>query len=43
MSIGTKISVIAAILQEDLEEYRSLVPYLKEEVVSEVSSSLVKL
>ena len=43
MSIGTKISVIAAILQEDLEEYRSLVPYLKEEVVDEVNSCLVKL
>nr|DAS06075.1 MAG TPA: hypothetical protein [Caudoviricetes sp.] len=43
MNIGNKISVIAAILQEDLEEYRSLVPYLKEEVVSEVSLCLVKL
>lgn len=43
MNIGNKISVIAAILQEDLEEYRSLIPYLKEEVVEEVNSSLVKL
>lgn len=43
MNIGNKISVIAAILQEDLEEYRSLVPYLKEEVVEAVNSSLVKL
>ena len=43
MNIGTKISVIAAILQEDLEEYRSLVPYLKEEVVDEVNKCLVKL
>lgn len=43
MNIGNKISVIAAILQEDLGEYRSLVPYLKEEVVEEVNSSLVKL
>lgn len=43
MNIGNKISVIAAILQEDLEEYRSLVPYLKEEVVDEVNSCLVKL
>nr|DAU06183.1 MAG TPA: hypothetical protein [Caudoviricetes sp.] len=43
MNIGNKISVIAAILQEDLEEYRSLVPYLKEEVVSEVNRCLAKL
>lgn len=43
MNIGNKISVIAAILQEDLEEYHSLVPYLKEEVVDEVSKCLVKL
>ena len=43
MNIGNKISVIFAILQEDLEEYRSLVPYLKEEVVNEVSRCLVKL
>ena len=43
MNIGNKISVIAAILQEDLEEYRSLVPYLKEEVVDEVNKCLVKL
>ena len=43
MNIGNKISVIAAILQEDLEEYRSLIPYLKEEVVEAVNSSLVKL
>lgn len=43
MNIGNKISVIAAILQEDLEEYHSLVPYLKEEVVDEVSECLVKL
>ena len=43
MNIGNKISVIAAILQEDLEEYRSLIPYLKEEVVNEVSRCLVKL
>nr|DAV11075.1 MAG TPA: hypothetical protein [Caudoviricetes sp.] len=43
MNIWNKISVIAAILQEDLEEYRSLVPYLKEEVVNEVSRCLVKL
>lgn len=43
MNIGNKISVIAAILQEDLEEYRSLVPYLKEEVVDEVNRCLVKL
>ena len=35
--------MIAAILQEDLEEYRSLIPYLKEEVVEAVSGSLVKL
>lgn len=43
MNIGNKISVIAAILQEDLEEYRSLIPYLKEEVVEAVNGSLVKL
>ena len=43
MNIGNKISVIAVILQEDLEEYRSLVPYLKEEVVDEVNRCLVKL
>ena len=43
MNIGNKISVITAILQEDLEEYHSLVPYLKEEVVDEVSKCLVKL
>nr|DAX96421.1 MAG TPA: hypothetical protein [Caudoviricetes sp.] len=43
MNIGNKISVIAAILQGDLEEYRSLVPYLKEEVVDEVNKCLVKL
>ena len=43
MNIGNKISVIAAILQEDLEEYRSLIPYLKEEVVDEVNKCLVKL
>lgn len=43
MNIGNKISVIAAILQVDLEEYRSLVPYLKEEVVDKVNSCLVKL
>ena len=43
MNIGNKISVIAAILQEDLGEYRSLIPYLKEEVVEAVNSSLVKL
>lgn len=43
MNIGNKISVIAAILQEDLEEYRSLIPYLKEEIVDEVNKCLVKL
>ena len=43
MNIGNKISVIAAILQEDLEEYRSLVPYLKEEIVETVNQSLVKI
>ena len=43
MNIGNKISVIAAILQEDLEEYRSLMPYLKEEVVEAVNGRLVKL
>lgn len=43
MNIGNRISVVAGILQEDLEEYRSLVPYLKEEVVDEVNGSLVKL
>lgn len=43
MNIGNKISVIAAILQEDLEEYRSLIPYLKEEVVETVNGGLVKL
>lgn len=43
MNIGNRISVITAILQEDLEEYRSLIPYLKEEVVEAVNGSLVKL
>ena len=43
MNIGNRISVVAGILQEDLEEYRSLVPYLKEEIVETVNQSLVKL
>lgn len=43
MNIGTKISVIAAILQEDLEEYQSLKPYLKEAVIEEINGCLVKL
>lgn len=43
MNIGTKVSVIAELLQEELKEYQSLKPYLKEEVIEEINSCLVKL
>lgn len=43
MNIGTKVSVIAELLQEELKEYQSLKPYLKEEVIEEINGCLVKL
>lgn len=43
MNIGTKISVIAELLQEELKEYQSLKPYLKEAVIEEINGCLVKL
>ena len=43
MNIGTKVSVIAELLQEELKEYQSLKPYLKEAVIEEINGCLVKL
>lgn len=43
MNIGTKVSVIAELLQKELKEYQSLKPYLKEAVIEEINGCLVKL
>ena len=43
MNIGTKVSVIAELLQGELKEYQSLKPYLKEAVIEEINGCLVKL